>query len=167
MANETPPLLTTQEIRELIGALNDGAELEELDLSFNRLGLDHITIAMEGLGGVASLGKLNLRFNGFADAGTHVIAAGLHGESATQLTFLDLSFNGVGIDGATSLAEALSSDSCVIESLDLKCNNVAEDGAEALAEALRVNKSLKWLELGVNAIENGGTWELADCLEDK
>jgi peptidyl-prolyl cis-trans isomerase C len=166
MANETPPLLTLQEMRELISALQDGAELEELDVSFNRLGVSHMEVIMNGLAGVQTLSQLNLRFNGFADAGTHVIAAGLHGETAARLKWLDLSFNGVGIDGATSIGEALQEPSCVLERLNLKCNNVAEDGAEAIAEALRVNKTLKWLELGVNSIENGGTWELADCLED-
>ena len=166
MANETPALLTLPELRGLVSALQDGAELEELDVSFNRLGVQHIEIIMNGLARVQTLGKLNLRFNGFADAGTHVIAAGLHGDSAARLLELDISFNGVGIDGATSIGEALRDPSCVLERLNLKCNNVAADGAEAIAEALRSNKTLKWLELGVNNIENGGTWELADCLED-
>eukprot|EP01043_Picozoa_sp_COSAG02_P022763 COSAG02_NODE_1192_length_13974_cov_16.770378_10_plen_574_part_01 len=144
MANETPALLTLPELRELVSALEDGAELEELDVSFNRLGVPHIEVIMNGLAGVQTLNKLNLRFNGFADAGTHIIAAGLHGNTAACLKWLDLSFNGVGIDGATSIGEALQEPSCVLERLNLKCNNVAEDGAEAIAEALRVNKTLKW-----------------------
>lgn len=166
MANETPSLLTLPELRQLVSTLQDGAELEELDVSFNRLGVQHIEVIMSGLAGVQTLSQLNLRFNGFADAGTHVIAAGLQGDTAARLRWLDLSFNGVGIDGATSIGNALQEPSCVLERLNLKCNNVAEDGAEAIAEALRINKTLKWLELGVNNIENGGTWELADCLED-
>lgn len=166
MTNETPPLLTLPELRELVSALDDGAELEELDVSFNRLGVPHIDVIMNGLARVQTLSKLNLRFNGFADAGTHAIAAGLHGDSAARLLELDISFNGIGIDGATSIGEALRDPSCVLERLNLKCNNVAADGAEAIAEALRSNTTLKWLELGVNNIENGGTWELADCLED-
>jgi len=59
------------------------------------------------------------------------------GGVACWLHTLDLSYNGVGDEGARARAGAVGSEACSLHTLDLRYNGVGDEGARALAEALR------------------------------
>ena len=81
----------------------------------------------------------------------------------TSLTFLDLSDNSIGDEGASSLSEALRVNTS-LTSLHLSCNSIGGEGASSLSEALRVNTSLTSLHLSCNSIGGEGASSLSEAL---
>lgn len=185
-----PPLLTVEQLETLLTALRvPGCTLDELDLSYNRLGAEHVSAVTAGLprdfntGDAATatatpssrLRKLNLRFNGFGDAGVAPITTSLFGgepiagveqRAVACITVLDISFNGIATGGTAALAVALAAPDCRLRELVMTANRCGVDGAEALAEALRSNTQLTALNISVNDIGDEGAWELSDALEE-
>lgn len=78
---------------------------------------------------------------------------------------LNLSLNGIDIQGARSLARALKVNSS-IKTLILIENNMAEGGGVALCQALRTNRTLTCLELGFNKLGTADALAFADILPD-
>ena len=78
------------------------------------------------------------------------------------LTRLDLSENGIKVDGATSLAGALCV--CELERLDLGGNEICDKGAEEIASTLYLNTKLAKLGLDGNEIGSGPAKLLAEAL---
>eukprot|EP01048_Picozoa_sp_COSAG05_P009761 COSAG05_NODE_821_length_7122_cov_142.066781_3_plen_600_part_00 len=189
LVNQAPPLLTVEQIDALTETLRlPGCSVDRLDLSFNRLGAEHCLGLTTGLPRKRAaarsaadeepqylLDALNVRFNGFADAGLAHICTALYGGDPivgvglrvpADMLELDISFNGISEDGCAGLAAALCGACCHLETLIMCCNAAGPDGTEALAEALRNNESLTVLDLSMNDIGDEGAWELADALEE-
>ena len=85
--------------------------------------------------------------------------------SASRLTKIDLSYNGILAEGATALAPALAGLS-VLTRLGLTKNNIGLEGAKAIAGALRRLVKLHSLSLDGNNIGAAGWAVLADAVED-
>ena len=93
-------------------------------------------------------------FTGVDQEGVAQITAHIeHDHSAVEA--LQLGSNSIRDDGATLLAQALSSNS-TLRGLVLPSNNIGCQGFTALANVLvQANTSLQWLELGGNSIFGG------------
>ena len=83
----------------------------------SQAGLGPAAIISPSLAGNTSLKQLDLKLNNLRDEGTGHLAAAL-GVGA-QLQHLTLSQNHIGAIGSASLAKAISSGNCFIQSLDL------------------------------------------------
>jgi Ran GTPase-activating protein (RanGAP) involved in mRNA processing and transport len=132
--------------RALGGALRRNRTLTNLDLRFNRIGVE----------GTGWLDDEFAAFGVFADA--------LRVNRC--LTRLDLSSNCVWDEGATRLADALAHN-CGIEVLGLRLNNIGDTGAMALAGALGRERghaeelpTLTELDLRNNTISDDGALAL-------
>ncbi|EGD79567.1 hypothetical protein PTSG_13043 [Salpingoeca rosetta] len=77
---------------------------------------------------------------------------------------VSLGFEGLGVDGARAVAEALRHNTC-LKILDLIGSAIAEKGAVALAKILKHDATLKELILRKNAICNDGARALALMLK--
>ncbi|XP_044162704.1 NLR family CARD domain-containing protein 3-like [Acropora millepora] len=105
---------------------------------------------------------LELSGNRIGNEGADALAKGLK-ENST-LTSLDLSHNRIGNDGADALAKGLKENS-TLTSLDLSNNRIGNDGADALAKGLKENSTLTSLDLSNNRFGNDGAHALAKGLK--
>ncbi|XP_044178511.1 protein NLRC3-like isoform X2 [Acropora millepora] len=108
-----------------------------------------------------SLTSLDLRYNSIGDEGASSLSEALRVN--TSLTSLDLRYNSIDDEGASSLSEALRVNTS-LTSLDLGKNSIHAEGAHSLSEALKVNTSLTSLDLGVNSIGAEGANFLSEAL---
>ena len=75
---------------------------------------------------------------------------------------MDLRYNSIGDEGASSLSEALRVNTS-LTSLDLRYNSIGGEVASSLSEALRVNTSRTSLELTDGSVyEDGATNFISD-----
>ena len=81
----------------------------------------------------------------------------------TTLTTLDLSWNNIGVEGATALGVALHHNT-TLTTLNLKYNNIGAEGATALGVALHHNTTLTTLNLNNNNIGAEGATALGVAL---
>jgi len=92
--------------------------------------------------------ELNFRLAGLGDEGATALADVLTTRTMS-VARIDLSFNGIGDEGATELAGALKTNACVSE-LILRGNRIGDAGAKALAGALKSNACVTTLDLARN-----------------
>ncbi|CAF1326433.1 unnamed protein product [Adineta ricciae] len=84
-------------------------------------------------------------------------------ERYRTLTTLDLSFNGIGAEGAEQIADALRTNT-ILTTLYLNYNRIRAEGAQHFGDALRTNTILTELYLGNNEIGAEGAQHIADAL---
>ena len=68
-------------------------------------------------------------------------------KSLSRLTYLDLSFNSLPVQGAKALAKILANADCSLETLILSNNHLTTKGAKHILPALKANESLEELDL--------------------
>ena len=101
--------------------------------------------------------RLNLWGNSLGAHGAAVLALGIGGGGARSLTELDLRANGLGADGAVSIADLLKEerpDGRGLRTLSLAMNDLGAEGIGCIADALRVNESLTSIDLSANGVGN-------------
>jgi len=76
-------------------------------------------------------------------------------DASSQLESLTMTINGIGLEGATVIANWLASNP-PMKRLDLKGNNLSDTDTTILANALQNNTNLKRIDLGNNDITSGG-----------
>ncbi|XP_060996637.1 NACHT, LRR and PYD domains-containing protein 13 [Dama dama] len=81
-----------------------------------------------------------------------------------SLTHLNLRRNNLGDGGAKLLCAALGHADCALQSLNLSHCSLTAAGCWALAHALKRNGRLKILDVGNNAVQDGGVKELCGVL---
>ncbi|KAB0384094.1 hypothetical protein FD755_006011 [Muntiacus reevesi] len=81
-----------------------------------------------------------------------------------SLTHLNLRRNNLGDGGVKLLCAALGHADCALQSLNLSHCSLTVAGCWALAHALKCNGRLKILDVGNNAIQDGGVKELCSVL---
>ncbi|CAH3191514.1 unnamed protein product, partial [Porites evermanni] len=114
---------------------------------------------------VCSLGKhldiVDLSGNSFGEAGASSLFQALTTNSS--LTILNLRGNRIGDAGASSLSQALTANSS-LRSLDFSGNSIGHTGAASLSQALTANSSLTRLDLSYNSIGDAGASSLSQAL---
>ena len=121
----------------------------------------NISLLSEVLAVNSTLTNLDLGWNSIGKEGATSLSQALTVNST--LTSLNLRYNSIGDEGATSLSQALKVNS-TLTSLDLGLNRVGEEGATSLSQALKVNSTLTSLDLGWNSIGEEGATSLSQAL---
>ena len=109
--------------------------------------------------------KVDLSGRRIGDREAEYIARALM-DPNTKVKTLDLTWNSIGVDGATAIAEALKSN-VTLQTLHLTNNCIEDDGAMAIAEALTYNSTLQTVWLPRNMIGTAGATAIAEALIDK
>lgn len=119
-------------------------------LALSRCGLGPVGAEVLFVGRLASLTDLDVSFNAVGPDGASALA---EDASLTRLTTLDLAFNDIESAGAEAIAagEVLAS----LVSLNLAGNRITQAGAEALATSEAFG-SVESLDLSANPIGDGG-----------
>ena len=160
----------------MAGALKHSKMLKALNLAHNLIGADGVRALAEALAGDTSVRELDIQHNGCGDEGCAALET--HGFGNIERIFLG--FNGIGADGARSLAEALRKRrredgdddmeqdddgvariSKCMRRLDMKCNVLGAEGAQAIADVLH---NVEELDLSNNSVRQGAKW-LAQALK--
>ncbi|XP_072893255.1 NACHT, LRR and PYD domains-containing protein 3-like [Hemitrygon akajei] len=119
---------------------------QELRLGFNELGKPGVKLLCEALRNPESKMKsLWLGDVGLTDSGAENLVSTLI--KNRSLTELDLTDNELGDSGVKLVSPALRNPECKIQRLDL-----TDSAAEDLVSALSTNRSLTWLDLGLNSL---------------
>lgn len=134
-----------------------GAALLSIGLQGNRLGAAGAKSLAHGcVRHAASLHTLNLSQNRVGPTGAEDLAAVL---PETVVTRLDLSSNGIGLQGGAAIAVLLRDPGCQLETLDLSHNQLDACSA-ALADSLRHNRSLTSVDLRLEEFSDGALAEI-------
>jgi pimeloyl-ACP methyl ester carboxylesterase len=91
--------------------------------------------------------RLDLKGRSLGAAGAAVVAEEL---PLSAVRNLHLDSNGIGDQGAASIAELLGAGASSVEVIYLQLNDIGRDGIEALATALKRNSTLRGLHLSGN-----------------
>lgn len=139
-------------------------ELNDLDLTYNKIssvGAEHIATLLNMNN--KHITKLNLSLNAIGPQGASFFQLSL--QYNHTLLELNLSRNNILDDGATAIAQGLlDSDDTKLHTLDLSWNSLTNEGASSLAHVLREKSILRSLKLASNAIGDEGMNAIADAL---
>ena len=136
----------------------DMSSLTEVDLSSAEIMNVGAVVISVVLERSSSLTHLDLSFNHIDDD----VASSLSWYSS--LTFLNLQGNFIGDTGASSLSQALKANSS-LTNLNLSLNSIGDAGASSLSQALQANSSLTNLNLSLNSIGDAGASFLSKALK--
>jgi len=106
--------------------------------------------------------RLDLGYNMITSQGVSILVDAL--KQNTTLEELDFHNNRVSDLGVHSIAEVLSTNKPIIKALGLGSNGITDKGAEHLAEMLKTNRTVTWLALAGNQIGDYGVKLLAKTL---
>ena len=150
--------MDSPETTALIDGLKLCTGLHELDLSFNKVGMEGVVELCDGLKHWHQLQNLNMAGVGIGEDSAIVLAKDL--QNCKALEMIDLSNNGIGANGAIILANCLKNCSA-LSVIDLKSNEIGSEGALALVEKLKSWPKLEGLYLSNNGIESETMTRLA------
>ena len=120
--------------------------LEELDISWNKLGDHGAELLSEGITKTKTLRVLNIRNNNIGSSGTTAIANAL--TNNTSLEELDMSGNAIGQDGATAIAKAITNNK-TLKKLSLEDHTMDKESVMIIMRSLHCNNTITELRFGV------------------
>ena len=153
----------------LVDMLSHNTTIEILNLCQNKLNQKAAQILAKGLGQNTTLKEFNVHDNNLGDAGVKAIAAVLTQDTSacnnddgdkdgdkggSALHILNISETGFGEDGASAVADMLSTNNTLTE-LDISVNPLSSRGFTCIAKALKLNKTLKHLNLNKTKCDEG------------
>ena len=145
-------------LRYTFGMHLNMSSLTEVDLSSAEICNVGAVVISMVLEKNSSLTHLDLSFNDIE----HDVASSL--SCYSSLTFLNLEGNCIGDSGASSLSKALKAKSSLTD-LNLSYNRISDAGASFLSQALKANSSLTNLNLSINSIGDAGASSLSKALQ--
>ena len=145
-------------LRYTFGKHLDMSSLTEVDLSSADVMNAGAVVISVVLEKNSSLTHLDLSFNGIDED----VASSLSWYSS--LSFFNLEGNCIGDSGASSLSKALKAKSSLTD-LNLSDNRIGDAGASFLSQALKANSSLTNLNLSINSIGDTGASSLSKALK--
>ncbi len=159
----------TNGVTTIAQALKVNSTLQSLDLCFNEFGDVAVTAIAEALTTSSALQVLRKKISensiGVCGAKGKVSKAWKYSlDVSSKLEKLSLSYNTIGKDGATAIAESLKFNS-TLQALNLRSNEIGDDGILAIAETLHINSSLQTLNLGSTSFGDDGARALGKALE--
>eukprot|EP01034_Spumella_vulgaris_P027076 gene27076-33746_t len=137
--------------------------IQTLDLSYNYISDEGITMLGCALPNLVSLTELKLNGNGFGIDGLTVLVQNMH--SNHSLTNLEMSGNRLGDDGMEVICTHLHYNDC-IQNLFVDSCLIGNEGMECLHHALILNNTLVHISLAGNYIKAYGVNRLCKALED-
>ncbi|XP_062515191.1 uncharacterized protein LOC134190720 isoform X2 [Corticium candelabrum] len=146
----------------LAAALTGNCSLTSLDLSNNHIGPEGACRIAEALRQNSSLIELSLKGNGIGGEGARAILRAVRQQQHLQC--INLSYNGFGDGTASVLANVLLDNKCGLTEIDISGNEIESPGVCQLALGLKANKTLTYLSLAENNIDDAGGIELAAVL---
>lgn len=154
--------LTKEQTRELISAIGENTELEELSLRGLDLDTEAVNLLADVLRNNTTLTILDLRETNIGEDGAIAIADALI-ENDTLMN-LNLSDNQIGDRGAEAIANALKINDGLMR-IDLGDNNISDQGVSAFSDALHENRCLLQINLlGVTGVTQETAKEMAQAL---
>jgi len=135
--------------------------LEELYISYNKLGDDGAVIISERIAETNTLRKLSIDSIDIATTGTTAIANGLLHN--TSLEVLHMNHNAIGEGGAVTIAKAIANNK-TLKYLDIDSCKIKSTGTTAIANSLLHNTSLEGLNMARNAIGKDGATAIAQAI---
>ena len=163
--------------------------LEELNISFNKLGDDGAVIISKGITKTNTLRVMDISDNNITSTGAIAISNSLLHN--TSLEVLDMRYKAIGQDGAKAIAQVITNNKTLkklyinnceitdtgataiansllhntsLEELDMSYNAIGQDGAKAIAQAITNNKTLKKLNINNCEITDTGATAIANSL---
>jgi Ran GTPase-activating protein (RanGAP) involved in mRNA processing and transport len=116
--------------------------VQELDLQYNGIGPEGAKAVAAMAAVVASVTKVLVGSNGLGDEGTTILCDALRESKVTKVQELDLSWNGIGPDGARAVA-AMAGVIASLTSVSTAHNKITGDGAQQLASAVLAKPTLE------------------------
>ena len=135
--------------------------LEELYISYNKLGDDGTVIISQKIATTNTMRVLNISGNSITSTGATAIANSLIHN--TSLEGLGMSYNAIGQDGATAIAQAITNNK-TLKKLYINNCEITSTGATAIANSLLHNTSLEELGMSDNAIGQDGATAIAQAI---
>ena len=156
---------SSSDLASLFNALMHSDVITTLDLRLGSIDIDEM--ALNALATLMrrskSIVEYHLRHLNIQDDGVALICDALAENNVIEE--LDLWQNGIGVEGARSLARLMKADgsrSCA--TLDLAANSIGDEGVVALVDGLRGNTGLRKLNLSGCKISDQGAIALASLL---
>jgi len=135
-----------------------------MDMSERQLQGSRCEILAEAMMNNTSIVEVDFRGNGFDADGLFALTQAF--KTMTNLQKINLAKNTCRNEGIEAFAKYLTSPAGKsVTMVNLNENNLGDAGCKALAEMLKVNKTLKYLDIGLNYITNDGAKEVAAALE--
>ncbi len=110
-----------------------------------------------------SLTTLSLSLNFLGDDAIDHLAPKLLAPS--RITFLDLSWNHIGVGGARELSKVLEHSNTPLTTLNLEGNLLGPEGVVLLSASLQANKTMTNLTLAANNLRKDGAKAIAGWLK--
>ena len=123
---------------------------------------DYYSQLTKSFGTGLNLTNLNLSCDGIGDAGATSIAEAI--KVNKTLTILNLSLNPFSDAGVTSIADAIKVNK-TLTNLDLSYDGISDEGATSIAEAIKVNETLTKLNLSRNRYSDAGVTSIAEAIK--
>eukprot|EP01012_Entosiphon_sulcatum_P064771 TRINITY_DN93621_c0_g1_i1.p1 TRINITY_DN93621_c0_g1~~TRINITY_DN93621_c0_g1_i1.p1 ORF type:complete len:418 (+),score=88.88 TRINITY_DN93621_c0_g1_i1:71-1324(+) len=140
----------TQGAAATISALDIIRGVTELDLSSNNIDNEDALRLIEVLQHHSVI-SLSLSNNVIGSEGAVALAQRL--SNASTIARLDLSFNGIGDEGASAIVAAMESGRSSVVSVDLSYNGLSNEGVTALVDAIRGNTSITSLNVADDGVD--------------
>lgn len=154
------------DLANVITAIGNHTQLEELDLNNNSIGLfcrEELPALATTFRAATQLKTLNLYLNDIDDEGIEALVDSL--SNGNQLQELNLSANReITISGWMAVATLLEMPDSKLEKLDISGNFIRDEEACIFASALRSNSSLKTLDMKGNFVTTEGWWHFSRLL---
>jgi Ran GTPase-activating protein (RanGAP) involved in mRNA processing and transport len=147
----------TEQLAVLTDGLVDNTTLRKLDLRSNDIGVEGALSIATLVKASTSLTCLHLGMNGIGNFGAESLA---HGLEFSSIQNLDLSDNGIDVEGARAIAKVLKTNTSIQE-LNLYFNSIEDEGATSIANVLDINSTLHCLKMRRNGIGNKGAFAFA------
>ena len=143
--------------------LRKNAKVKYLDISENHIGDDGISAISDGLHVNTTLIQLVACYCKFYGKGAESV--GIMLRKNAKVKYLDISENPIGDDGISAISDGLHVNTMLIQLVAHNCE-FRSKGAESVAKMLQTNKTLKYLDISSNHIEDDGITAVTCSIEN-
>ncbi|EPY35053.1 leucine-richprotein [Angomonas deanei] len=153
--------LSDSDVAQFVGVLSDNTVLQQLDLSYNKIGYMGAVQLGQMLGQNGDLRVINFEWNNFRNVGCmKILSDGILNNNT--LKTVNLSACGLD-DGCAQLVNRVISENA-IEEIIIANNRIGPSGGESIAKGLQATSSLQTLILDGNPLSDKGCLALLNVV---